>query len=227
MGGRERVKRLRERGRRRGKVREAEKEVKKKEFKECEMREFTLFFLHLVFSWLLEPGLCRWSGDYDVINYNKYYYLSVRGKMGESLSASNCTIGGAALGFKFGDPAADLQVKIKEPEPLLVKQYTALQKEADVYFQTNVILCQTDRFKDFTKGFYKRAKGCFNYTANDMLPYRKRVVNRYAATLHPDHIRCDNKIAADWCPIASKGPQKVPDEFRRFTSYPFVVNARE
>ena len=60
-----------------------------------------VLLLLLSLSLFVDPGSSKWSGEYDVINYNKYYYLSIRGKMGESISASNCTIGGAALGFKL------------------------------------------------------------------------------------------------------------------------------
>ena len=145
--------------------------------------------------------------------------------MGESISASNCTIGGAALGFKYGDPAADLHVKVLRPKPNLLKQYLDLStKNPHVYYEVNPILCRTDRFKDYSKGHYKRAKGCWNYTSFKTIPMHKRPVNRYAATLHPDHVRCDNSLLSERC---TSEPKRVPQYYREMTAHPFAVTASE
>ena len=99
-----------------------------------------------------DQKLSKWSGDPDLVNYQSYYYVSVRGKMTESLSVSNCTIGGAALGKKFGDKTADLQVQILRPKNqevwarwgyLTVDRTTELMKSLPVYFQMNAALCNS------------------------------------------------------------------------------------
>jgi hypothetical protein len=96
--------------------------------------------------------LSKWSGDPDLVNYQTYYYASIRAKMTESLSASNCTIGGAALGKKFGDKTADLQVAVLRPRNALVwknwgfltvERSSDLRKSLPVYFQINAALCNS------------------------------------------------------------------------------------
>ena len=167
----------------------------------------------------------KWSGDLDIINYNMYYYDSIRGKMGESISASNCTIGGAALGFKYGDPSADLHVKVLKPKPNVYKQYMDLStNNPHVFYEANPMACNTDRFKDYSKGYFKRAKGCWNYTSFKHLPINKRPVNRYAATFHPDHVRCDNSLLSERC---TSEPKRVPQYYRKMTAPPFVVTTSE
>jgi len=173
----------------------------------------------------------KWSGDPEVIDYRSYYYKSIREKMSESLSANNCTIAGAALGFKYGDETADLQIKERHPSKELVNMWDINLKlnsksAQKVFYHTNRVLCSTDRYRDFKKGFYKRAKGCFNYTAYNHLPRNKRPINKWHATLHPNHIRCDNQIVTNVCLIASKEPQLVPFQFRQLYSPPFIISAK-
>jgi hypothetical protein len=107
---------------------------------------FTLYIL----STLKLQCFGTWSGDPDVINYKSYYYLSIRSKMTESLSASNCTIAGAALGFKFGYQAADLQIKESPPSKELFmnwdfKSRTKASSNQKVYYLTNRALCMTGK----------------------------------------------------------------------------------
>ena len=181
--------------------------------------------LLLVLLLFHRPAMPTWSGDPDIINYHTYYYPSIRGKMGESTSASNCTIGGAALGFKYGDPTADLQVRVLKPRADVLKQYMDLSiKNPYVFYEANPMLCSTDRFKDYSKGYFKRAKGCWNYTSFKHLPINKRPVNRYAATLHPDHVRCDNSHLSERC---TSEPKRVPQYYREMTAHPFVVTASD
>ena len=103
--------------------------------------------VYLLVLLLIHSSLGKWSGDPEIINYSKYYYLSIRAKMSESLSASNCSIGGAALGFKYGDKRADLQVKVLEPDKLVRDLYEDFKIKTSfqgtVYFQTNSVLCTT------------------------------------------------------------------------------------
>ena len=192
------------------------------------MNFFRLTSLLFIFAHLVGISDSLRNGDPGLVDYQSYYYLSIRAKMTESLSVSKCTIGGAALGFKYGDPRADLQVlTIAPPTNVIQKWYRAKrgEKEDAVYFQTSPSLCSSNRFVDFRKGFYKRSKGCFNKTDFANLPKRYRPVNRHRATLHPDHIRCDNVQSIQGAFQASGKPARVPEEFRELHSYPFMVYA--
>ena len=111
-----------------------------------------LFFTICVLRCRCAGLLSKWSGDPDVVNYQSYYYASIRAKMTESLSVSNCTIGGAALGKKFGDKTADLQVKVLRPHNvevwkrwgfLSIERASDLRRSLPVYFQMNSALCNS------------------------------------------------------------------------------------
>jgi len=64
-------------------------------------RKMNLLYLFFIFSLFFSKYCVSIrKGDKSVVDYQQYYYLSIRAKMTESLSISDCDIGGAALGFK-------------------------------------------------------------------------------------------------------------------------------
>lgn len=59
------------------------------------------------------------------------------------------------------------------------------------------------------------------------LPYHRRPINKYHATLHPNHIRCNNEIVVDACRTAVKAPAQIPYFARQLNDFPFIVDANE
>lgn len=168
-----------------------------------------------------------------VVDYSEhYYYKSIRAKMIESLSVNNCSVGGDV---KYGnimgkDGPADLTVKVIPP-PQLVRDKWSMKNEYRaknrIFAHVSDNLCASSRYKDVVKGFYKRAKGCYKVYAEDKNGQRYKRFNDYGATLHPEHIRCENQLAKSICNAGSTGLQVVEDEMRNLNSYPFILHAEK
>ena len=149
--------------------------------------------------------------------------------MTESLSVSNCTLGKDLSVHEH--PIVDKKIQM-----LYGNFRTKIARLGRIYFHTSSSLCTSDKFKLFMKGKYKRTKGCYNNDKEKIMRFRneelhKEMITRRTqpihhtnyATLHPNHIRCDNKNAVKACFAASKEPISVPDELRRYNAMPFVV----
>lgn len=88
-------------------------------------------------------------------------------------------------------------------------------------------LCASRNFRDLRKGFYKRAKGCYKVYAIDKISGRRQKrFNDYGATMHPEHVRCDNIKATSVCEGGVSGITVVDRYLREMHAYPFVVTAR-
>ncbi|KAJ1432297.1 hypothetical protein B484DRAFT_395041, partial [Ochromonadaceae sp. CCMP2298] len=183
----------------------------------------------------LHNGLHPLVVDYD----EHYYYTSLRAKMAESLSISNCSVGGdVAAGprgprgqkFKAGKAGtADIMVKKLTPPPSVVSKWSAENRARPgrLFALVTDPLCVSDKYKNVLKGRYKRAKGCYKVYAMDKNGFMKKRFNDYGATLHPEHVRCDNDAVQQVCShSASTGMQVVPDRFRHMHQTPFLATAK-
>ena len=148
--------------------------------------------LSLVVLILAFTANARWRSESDpyFIGYTRYYYSSLPEKMRESLSIGNCTLG---RDLEAADYSIDDNVR-----QMYGNMRTKVAREGPIYFQSTPTLCTSEKFKLFQKGKYKRTKGCFN-EAVLALPKSKRKYFQNFATLHPDHLRCDNKVAIEAC----------------------------
>lgn len=166
-----------------------------------------------------------------VVDYHEYYYYkSIRAKMDESLSISNCTMNGAVrIGVKKNE-AADLHVKEVLPSKQLIEKWAVSNKARPtrIFAQISDNLCATNKFKDILKGHYKRAKGCYKVYVKDKRGFIKKRFNDYGATFHPEHIRCENTFAQTLCNNNdATGMQVVPNHMRKLHEYPFLVTAKQ
>lgn len=168
-----------------------------------------------------------------VVDYSEhYYYLSLKEKMTESLSINNCSLGGDLIAGKYQDNGEfDLKVKMIPPPKHVLDKWgpsNTIRSNQKLFTQVSDNLCSSRNFKDAIKGFYKRAKGCYKVYAVDKQGRRYKRFNDYGATLHPEHIRCDNAIAATVCNSAgSVGMQVVNTTYRSLNSYPFMITAEK
>jgi hypothetical protein len=172
----------------------------------------------------LQDGIHPLVVDYD----EYYYYKSLRSKMAESLSISNCTVDGdVRLGRKTGK--ADLVVKEVPPSKALVAKWSLdnAARPHRLFAQVSSNLCKATKFSDIVKGHYKRAKGCYKVYVTDSRGIRKKRFNDYGATLHPEHIRCENTLLTGLCNNGQTAMQVVPDFLRKLHEYPFLVTAQK
>jgi hypothetical protein len=153
------------------------------------------------------------------VNYQEYYYRSLRAKMVESLSISKCTAG----------YEKDIFARVVPPSKLVTSIWGTEGKEkmeGRVFFRTTANMCKAKKFIDIKKGYYKDSKGCMG-TIIDKDRQARMMPPRYAATLHPHHPRCDNMYAASACTAGSGAPTVIRERDRKLHSYPFVVTANE
>ena len=198
---------------------------------------------------LLMPFLQAWRsttalGSSDstlhwVPDYSEYYYTSLKEKMDEVMSLNNCTLtthGDEITGYEVPDGSSiepDLSVRIMPPPRSVRKRWGSENHElfniSTIYMRTARDLCTAKKFIAFKKGMYKVPKGCANIWKeggkNGGSTKAKQVI-RYGATIHPHHVRCDNKAATSVCVAA--GEQKMPlaKQFRQLHQYPFMVTAK-
>lgn len=165
-----------------------------------------------------------------VVDYHEYYYYkSLRAKMDESLSVSNCTMNGdVRIGVKKGQ-SADLHISVVPPSKQLIDKWSAENSARPhrLFSQISDNLCAAPKFKDIVKGHYKRAKGCYKVYMKDKRGIMKKRFNDYGATLHPEHIRCENTLLSGHCNNNDRtGMQVVPNHMRKLHEYPFLVTAK-
>ena len=192
-----------------------------------------LFYLSL-FVLPLSSSLWRAKEDPWHVTYTKYYYKTLQEKMVESLSTNNCTIGKDIEVLEH--PIVDEKVQI------LYGQHSGkIARMGPVYFHTTSSLCSSEKFKLFMKGKYKHNKGCYieevmkrkqqhqivrNQDLHKEAMVRTKAYHTNYATLHPAHVRCDNKNSVIACFEASKEPLLVPNTHRTYNLMPFVVKAK-
>jgi hypothetical protein len=190
---------------------------------------------------------------WDIVDYNeKYYYSNLVHKLDESLSVSNCTM--TTSGPKNKLPRriapgsrddADLEIEILPPPADILEEWRRLKSSlsesprhhatARQFVQVDPNLCACEEFKHYLKGFFKRAKGCYKMFITDPKSgLRKKRINTYGATLHPDHSRCNVDAAANLCKHALAGekamdyPWEIESETPiANTAFPFMIKAKD
>ena len=177
-----------------------------------------------------------------VVDYNEnYYYKTLREKMIESLSISNCSMNGDVMLYQDQSSTtsvgAELTVRVIKPPQLVVQKWGAdsrLKQSKRIFALVSDSVCRSKKFSNVLKGVYKRAKGCYAVYAKDKQGLRYKRFNDYGATLHPEHIRCKNDIvkASNLCksdkrsPASSNGMQVIDQKLRSLHHYPFLVTAQ-
>ena len=176
------------------------------------------------------------AGDNIVPDYDdNYYYINTRDKMIESLSVSNCTMANLDLRDEaYGDNSdkfSELQLVIVPPPIGVQAKWGTIgfekYRNPNIYFRVSENLCSDKLFEDFTKGKFKRSKGCLKMSVPDGNGILRKRINRYAATLHPEHIRCDTQQVIDSCNNASQAPVPLSNKYRSYHNYPFIVKAKD
>ncbi len=144
------------------------------------------------------------------------------------MSVNNCSVQGDVT---YGDSRQEsIFVREVPPPEQVMKKWNAQnngEPKLRIFAAANSNLCQSRQYKESIKGHYKRAKGCYKVYAVDRDGvYRKRF-NDYGATLHPEHTRCENTIAANLCDKkGSTGLHPVDPRLRELGRYPFLVEAK-
>lgn len=167
-----------------------------------------------------------------VVDYSEhYYYHRISEKMRESLSISNCTMSGDYTdGLANMKDEYDLYVKVVPPPNKVIAKWSDknyYKAQTRIFAHVTENLCNSPRFKDLVKGFYKRAKGCYKVYIIDKNGIKQKRLNTYGATLHPEHVRCDNQVASSICHQGgTSGLQVIDRQYRRLNSYPFVISAK-
>jgi hypothetical protein len=98
-----------------------------------------------------------------------------------------------------------------------------------IYMRTTSDLCTAKKFIAFKRGLYKSSKGCADIWKDDAHSDGKRTkqIIRYGATIHPTHVRCNNKAATSVCAAAGEHKMPLATEFRRLHQYPFLITAKD
>ena len=171
-------------------------------------------------------------GDEFVPNYSEFYnYHNVSDKMQETLSISDCTIYDHDSMYNSRAIAdSDLQIRVVPPTTSVIKRWGTERHEIfnvqKIYMRTTENLCSSKPYIKYKRGGVLYAKGCLKMFKTDPSGKRVKVINRYAATLHPEHVRCDITEAHNQCIAASEHALPVPDSMRTLNSYPFLVTTK-
>lgn len=178
-----------------------------------------------------------------------YYYTSIKEKMLESLSVSNCTI--LSSDFAPDGPyrpregsEPDVYVTVVPPRPAVRRRWEAIiasqtqhknesasmhrsdKRTFRQFIQVTQNLCESKLFSTFKAGHYARSKGCIKMVQYDANRQPFKIVNPYGATLHPDHKRCNFKKAAAQCVTGSTRPTLLDAPDRANTQYPFLLRMK-
>lgn len=184
--------------------------------------------------WILSLQALRDSYEDALIpDYSEhYYYHNLADKMAETMSINNCTIhSDSKTGFesKRGDNS-DFSIQIIPPASSVTQKWGTEGNEqhsiAKLFMRVTENLCSSKPFLDYRSGRFKNSKGCQQMYRYDRSGNRTKVIKRYGATLHPEHIRCSNKESARSCLPASKRPEQLPTIFRSLNTYPFLIRAQ-
>jgi len=185
---------------------------------------------------------------YDIVDFDqRYYYANIYTKMAESLSVSNCTMGGGIKDWHgYGPPNghdADVEVHMHPPGKTVLQQWQSLKYSLSEtptkhatrrqFVRVSPSLCVSKEFKFYSAGHFRSAKGCLKMIQKDKNTGREtKVVNTYGATLHPDHSRCNHMAAVQACKTSTKQATDYPIEIENETpianeAYPFLVTAKD
>jgi Glycosyltransferase 61 len=172
-------------------------------------------------------------GDEFVPDYSEfYYYREIQEKVVEIMSINNCTAHGDSRGYEPQSGArADIEIKIVPPAGAILQRWGTEGNEfhnvSRIFARTTSNLCSAKAFMSFQRGGTLYAKGCLKmYKTGAKGGERVKAIDRYAATLHPEHVRCDVKQSLGQCVSASRTPLQVPTVLRSLHSYPFMVTTR-
>ena len=185
-------------------------------------------------------GIKHLTPDYA----NTYNYRYIEEKMLESMSVNNCTIYGPkrflssiyTKSIYAEKDVADLIVEEVRPPPYVFDVWGKDGKEKiralKLFIGMNENLTLTKHFRGFIKNHYKRSKGCLNqvlsiYNRTTGKTKVEKLFNDYGATLHPHHIRCDNKYVVEAVSHGGRGVlARLPDHYRLLYRLPFLVRAK-
>lgn len=174
--------------------------------------------------------------DKSVPDYSEfYYYKNLYEKMEESLSVNNCTTSGDYTGFESKSNydktriTADFNVRVVPPPKSVIKRWGTEGQEihniSKIFIGTTSNLCESEPMTRISGILF--SKGCMKMVSTNKLGERTKVINRYASTLHPDHVRCSvAKKARRQCVTASTQPLQLPDEYRSLNAYPFLIDVK-
>jgi hypothetical protein len=189
-----------------------------------------LFWGLISIIWFCQIKALRDDKNPFVVDYHEhYYYKNLQLKMQESMSVNNCSISGALHSANF-DENADISVRIILPHKDVIEKWgpSSFHKtQSRIFAQVNDYTCSSKRYNDIKTGNYRRSKGCYKVYATDKNGEKKKRMNAYGATLHPEHIRCDLSDSSNICGVGSAGPKLVPNRYRELNSYPFLVTAKK
>lgn len=180
----------------------------------------------------------RNNSEYPLVpDYMPYLYSTLHEKMAEAMSINNCTIVG--LNWYIGEHdrihQPDLRAKVVPPKDDTrarwgeVKFEKQVLENSKVFNLANDALCQAKSFWGYRKGHFRDSKGCGDMYVR-VRGKKVKKVKRYAATLHPSHMRCDIEAAKDACQSREKkssGPFTVGEKYRRYGNFPFVVTTQD
>jgi hypothetical protein len=164
-----------------------------------------------------------------VVDYHEHYnYKHLKDKIVESMSVNNCSVHGDVV---YGAKNTEY-VTVKEvPPPKNVLQKWVQQNKHlsnfRIFAHVSSNMCKAPPFRDAAKGFYKRAKGCYKVYMPDKNGITRKRFNDYGATLHPEHVRCDNQVIQNVCNSGPTGMHVIDKQYRELGAFPFVVTAKE
>ena len=194
---------------------------------------FLVHFCRVLLWSLLSEALRDSWEDALTPDYSEfYYYRNLEEKMSEVMSINNCSTSGVYTGFEALPTARpDFAITVIKPPPLVGRKWGSEGNEyhdyAKIYIKTTLNLCHSKSYISYKKGGFKHSKGCLDMFKTDkMTGVRTKVIKRYGATLHPEHIRCKTKQSGSICVGASKNAEQIPLEFRSFNAHPFLITAQ-
>jgi hypothetical protein len=170
--------------------------------------------------------------DFLIPDYSEfYYYRNLHEKLSETMSINNCSITGdlsTAFEPKLGDKA-DLSIQLINPPSSVTRKWGTESNELHaipkLFIKVTGNLCTSKAFISYKRGNFKNSKGCLKMYQINSSGARIKVIKRYGATLHPEHIRCITKESARICTPASERLTELPQQYRSLNSYPFLITA--
>jgi hypothetical protein len=170
--------------------------------------------------------------DFLIPDYSEfYYYRNLHEKLSETMSINNCSVTGdisAAFEPQLGDKA-DFSIQLINPPTSVTRKWGTERNELyaipKLFIKVTRNLCTSKAFSFYKRGQFKNSKGCLKMFQINSSGARVKVIKRYGATLHPEHIRCITKESARICIPASEGFTQLPQQYRSLNSYPFLITA--
>lgn len=195
------------------------------------MKCFALFCFLCLFN-LSSRALRSSYEDFLIPDYSEfYYYHNLYEKLSETMSINNCSITGDvnnAFEPKFGHKA-DLSIQLINPPSSITRKWGTERNELHaipkLFIKVTSNLCTSKAFISYKRGLFKNSKGCLRMYQINSSGARIKVIKRYGATLHPEHIRCITKESSRACIPASEGLMQLPQQYRSLNSYPFLITA--